>query len=136
MTTDVLSKTDRSEVMRAIKDRNTGFELGFRSQLRQAGLPYKLQSRLPGRPDLVFPAARLAVFLDSCFWHGCRWHCRMPKSNVAYWGKKIARNRLRDKAVNAECTKLGWKVLRLWEHAIRRDPKSCVVRIKSNLRSH
>ncbi len=131
--TDVLNKTQRSKVMRAIKGRNTAFEMAFRSHLRRAGLRYRLLNRLPGRPDLIFPAARLAVFLDSCFWHGCRWHCRMPKSNVAYWRKKIAGNRRRDKMVTAEYKELRWKILRLWEHAVKRDPLSCVRRIAHTL---
>jgi DNA mismatch endonuclease Vsr len=134
--TDVLNKTQRSELMRGIKSRNTAFEMDFRLHLRRAGLPYKLHSCLPGRPDIVFPAARIAVFLDSCFWHGCRWHCRMPKSNIAYWRKKIARNRQRDKNVNSEYRKLGWKIVRLWEHTIRRDPTSCILRVKADLKQN
>jgi DNA mismatch endonuclease, patch repair protein len=132
--TDVLSKTQRAKVMRAIKGRNTALEIAFRSQLWRAGLRFRVQNKLPGKPDIVFPALRLAVFLDSCFWHGCRWHCRMLKSNLDYWRKKIARNIRRDKIVNAECKKLGWGVVRLWEHTITRDPLACVLRIgnKSN----
>ena len=126
---DVISKTKRSAVMRAIKSKNTGLERAFRTKLWKSGLRYRVNYSLPGRPDLVFVQARLLVFLDSCFWHGCRWHCRMPKSNVGYWDGKIAGNRRRDRSVTVECKRLGWGVLRLWEHSIREDLSGCVAKV-------
>ena len=126
---DTISKTKRSAVMRAIKSKNTGLEMAFRTELWKIGLRYRVNYSLPGKPDLVFVQPRLLVFLDSCFWHGCRWHCRMPKSNVRYWTKKIARNRRRDRSVTEECQRLGWQVLRLWEHSIRQDLSGCVARV-------
>jgi DNA mismatch endonuclease (patch repair protein) len=129
--TDVLSKIQRSNVMRAIKCRNTAFEIAFRSQLWRAGLRFRLNTQLPGRPDIVFPSARLGVFLDSCFWHGCSRHCRMPKTNTAYWHRKIGKNRRRDRIVTAEYRKLGWRIIRLWEHTMHSDPETCVLKIKN-----
>ncbi len=126
---DVISKAKRSAVMRAIKSKDTRFEMAFRKELWKRGLRYRVNYSAPGKPDLVFVQPRLLVFLDSCFWHGCHWHCRMPKSNVRYWNGKIARNRHRDRSVTVECQRLGWKVLRLWEHSIRQDLSRCVAKV-------
>jgi DNA mismatch endonuclease (patch repair protein) len=78
------------------------------------------------RPDFVFSAFRLAVFVDGCFWHGCCEHCRIPKSNRVFWQTKIQANRSRDRLVNARLRKAGWKVLRIWEHGIS-HPRSTLV---------
>ena len=128
---DCFAPAMRSEVMRAVKGSNTRLEVAFRSMLWAAGLRYRLSSRLPGKPDLVFPAARVAVFVDSCFWHACPKHCRFPKSNSEYWLAKLQRNKKRDRLVTVHCRKLGWTVIRVWEHSIRIRPDSCVARIKA-----
>lgn len=121
----------RSEIMRSVKSSNTRLEVAFRSMLWAAGLRYRLKSRLPGKPDLVFPAARVSVFVDSCFFHACPRHCRFPKSNQSYWTAKLRRNQERDRLVTAEHRKLGWKAIRIWEHSIRARPDWCVSRIKT-----
>ena len=126
---DVISKSKRSAVMRAIKSKDTRFEIEFRSELWKRGLRYRVKYSLPGKPDLVFVESKVLVFLDSCFWHGCRWHCRMPKSNVNYWDEKIRSNRCRDESVTVECRRLGWTVLRFWEHSIRRDLSGCLHKV-------
>ncbi len=87
--------------------------------LWKRGLRYRLGAGLPGRPDLVFPRARVAVFVNGCFWHGCPQHATMPKNNAEFWAKKIARTRERDAAVNLALAAVGWRVIRLWEHEIR-----------------
>ena len=69
----------------------------------------------------VVRRARVAIFVDSCFWHACPWHCRRPSSNTAYWTAKMARNRARDRAVNRALRGLGWRVVRVWEHQLA-DP--------------
>lgn len=118
---DVFTKTKRSQVMAAIRStRNQATELKFAAMLRAARITgWRRGQRLPGRPDFVFRLARLAVFVDGCFWHGCRWHCRMPKSRGAYWNPKIRRNRLRDSTVSTLLRNQGWRVLRIWEHSLR-----------------
>jgi DNA mismatch endonuclease (patch repair protein) len=78
---DTFSKNERSEIMRKVKGKNTKPELAVRSALHKRGLRYRLNRPLPGKPDIVFVKARVVVFLDSCFWHGCPRHLRMPKSN-------------------------------------------------------
>ena len=70
------------------------------------------------RPDFVFPSGRLAVFVDGCFWHGCPRHFIKPRNNAAFWRKKIAANRARDRLVSRALRKLGWKVMRIWEHEL------------------
>jgi len=75
---------------------------------------------LLGKPDFVFPAARLAVFVDGCFWHGCKAHSKAPKTNCEYWNTKLLRNRKRDKMVRQVLRKQQWNVLRLWEHELIR----------------
>ena len=73
---------------------------------------------LPGRPDFVFPRQRLAVFVDGCFWHGCPTHATWPKQNAKFWRTKIPGNQRRDRAVSRLLRKKGWRVLRIWEHAL------------------
>lgn len=74
-----------------------------------------------GRPDFVFARERVAVFVDGCFWHGCPTHGRTPKTNQPFWITKIARNRQRDRVVRRHLSAAGWKVVRIWEHELRRS---------------
>lgn len=111
----------RSRVMASVKSEGTRLERQLLEELGAAGLrPPILHARdLPGKPDFVYPEPQVAVFVDSCFWHGCRKHLRLPESNREYWAMKIARNRERDRSVSRELSAMGWKVLRVWEHSIR-----------------
>jgi len=77
--------------------------------------------KIIGKPDIVFRRKKIAIFIDSDFWHGHPKRCIMPKTNIDYWGKKIARNRERDKQVNKELKGKGWKVVRLWEFDIKHN---------------
>ena len=77
--------------------------------------PVDVEGRSP-RPDLVFTSAKLAVFVDGCFWHGCPEHGSKPKKNTSYWNPKIARNVERDQEQNERLEQAGWRVLRFWEH--------------------
>jgi len=72
------------------------------------------------RPDFVFHARRIAVFVDGCFWHGCPQHATRPKHNASFWRKKLAANRDRDRLVTRTLRARGWRVLRIWEHELRR----------------
>ena len=106
--------------MRKVKSRDTGLEQKVRSALWRKGYRFrKNETSLPGTPDIAFPGAKIAVFIDSCFWHGCPNHLRKPKSNTEYWEKKMARNRKRDAKVNREYERIEWKAIRIWEHSIR-----------------
>ena len=81
---------------------------------------WRRNSKLPGKPDFVFPAQRLALFVDGCYWHGCPKHYRRPKTHRAFWDAKIARNRQRDREVNRLLRAKGRRILRIWEHALAR----------------
>lgn len=108
----------RSQVMSRVKGRDTRPEMRVRRALHAAGLRYRLQAKeLPGRPDLVFRSARLAIFVHGCFWHrhaGCE-HARMPKSRVDFWTAKLEANVNRDARQIAELEEAGWTVMTLWE---------------------
>ncbi len=81
------------------------------------------------RPDFVFRAARVALFVDGCFWHACPRHSNLPANNRAFWRKKLRVNRDRDRLVNRTLKKSGWKVLRIWEHDLR-HPQKCLARLR------
>ena len=85
-------------------------------------------SKLPGKPDFVFPKLETAVFVDGCFWHGCPRHATRPKTNAAFWRKKIATNKARDRRVNRLLRHLGWTVLRIWEHELSRKNETRLLR--------
>ena len=90
-------------------------------------------SKLPGKPDFVFPKLETAVFVDGCFWHGCPRHGTKPKTNASFWRKKIQRNKARDRKVNRLLRAKGWKVARVWEHELRRRNEAKLIRRLSNL---
>ena len=81
-----------------------------------------------GKPDFVFPKLKLAVFVDGCFWHGCPLHATQPKTNAAFWRKKISANRTRDRLVTRTLRRRGWRVLRVWEHELKRNNEHKLVR--------
>ena len=118
---DRLNKEERSRLMSCIKASNTGLEERLRAVLTARGVGGFTRSpkNLVGKPDFVFRRSRLVVFLDSCFWHGCPTHLRMPQSNLRYWRDKIENNRKRDMRVRRELKRLGWRVVRVWEHELK-----------------
>ncbi|WP_395673269.1 very short patch repair endonuclease [Phenylobacterium sp.] len=104
--------------MRRVKGRDTGPELTVRRALTALGARYRLHRKdLPGTPDVVLPARRLALFVHGCFWHGhdCARGARAPKQNAEYWQAKIGRNRTRDAASSAALQAAGWRVETIWE---------------------
>jgi DNA mismatch endonuclease (patch repair protein) len=108
----------RSEIMRRVKAKDTTAELTARSALHRLGYRFRLhRADLPGKPDIVLPGRRAAIFVHGCFWHGhdCARGARVPKANRGYWVEKIARNRARDVAHAAALEACGWRALVLWE---------------------
>jgi DNA mismatch endonuclease, patch repair protein len=118
---DVLTRRQRSYCMSRIRGSNTGPELALRRGLWSKGFRYRVKSGLPGKPDLVFARARIVVFLDGCFWHGCALHAQQPKTNSEFWLTKISKNKQRDIEVTNLLNFAGWTVLRYWEHEVRED---------------
>lgn len=124
----------RTRTMRAVKSKDSKMEVKFRSALWRAGLRFnKNVTSMLGKPDIVFPRRKVVVFLDSCYWHGCPRHLRMPSSNVEYWQAKIDRNRKRDAKVNETYAEMNWRVLRFWEHELKEKFDDCVNRIKREI---
>jgi len=129
----------RNDALSGRAERITLFSLAWPTELKLASIlrahgitGWRRHQPLIGSPDFLFRHKRLAVFVDGCFWHGCRWHCRMPKANRPYWKNKIARNASRDRAANSLLQKAGWRVVRIWGHSLR-SPKSVATRITSAL---
>ena len=131
---DVFSKAKRSEVMSRIRGRgNKDTELALMKILRRHGISgWRRQRPIFGRPDFLFAREKVVVLVDGCFWHGCPRHARMPRSNRSFWMKKLARNRVRDRLVSRTLRKLGWRVVRIWEHELK-DGDKCALKIKGAL---
>ena len=122
--------------MLANKRRDTSAELEIRRTLHARGLRYRVDfAPVPGlrrRADIVFTRARVAVFVDGCFWHGCPIHGTSPKRNADYWGPKLAANAARDRDTDQRLEDAGWQVLRFWEHE---GPEAAASRIERAVRS-
>ena len=119
--TDVLTKTQRSFNMSRIRSENTGPEIKFRNFLYSHGVKnFKMHpSKITGRPDFYFPKEKLAVFIDGCFWHGCKKCFRKPETNKDFWLEKITNNIKRDSEINSLLRKQRLRVVRFWEHEIK-----------------
>lgn len=105
--------------------RDTAPEVAVRRILHAAGLRYRVNVPVPGMSrrtiDIVFPKAKVAVFLDGCFWHGCPQHATSPKSNAEWWRAKLDKNMARDVETTEYLEQEGWTVLRFWEHEPAED---------------
>jgi DNA mismatch endonuclease (patch repair protein) len=133
---DVFSKAKRSAVMSRIRGRgNKDTELRLIALFRSHGISgWRRNRKLGGSPDFVFPRERLVVFVDGCFWHGCPRHATWPKQNAEFWRVKILGNRRRDRAANRLLKKAGWRVLRIWEHALtRKHAARTIARLRRHL---
>lgn len=117
--TDNLSRMERSRIMSKIRRTNTSPERQLSAAIRSLGLRYATQYG-PARADFAIPRARIAIFVDGCFWHGCPVHFRLPKSNREYWTSKIRYNTSRDRRLRSALRSQGWMVIRVWEHSLPR----------------
>lgn len=125
----------RSEQMSRIRSTQTSPERALRSAVWRAGLRYRLYSRiLVGKPDLVFPRAKVVIFIDGCFWHGCPDHYVQPRSRLDYWSEKLRTNVLRDIQRTSDLEALGWRVARIWECEVEVALERTVRRILSAVR--
>lgn len=128
---DNLTPEQRRKTMQAVRGRNTSLEKAVASALHKSGLRFRrCDSSLPGKPDFVFVRPRLAVFVDGDFWHGWqfpRWSAKLTE----YWRQKIERNRRRDHKNIRRLRRLGWGVVRIWEHEVCCDLPGVVARISA-----
>ena len=131
---DTRTPEQRSRIMAAVRSRDTSPELALRRGLFAAGVRGWRCHRtdLPGRPDISFGRAKLAVFVDGAFWHGHPDH--YWGQSGAFWDEKIERNRLRDREVDRQLRALEWTVVRLWDFEIDRDLPGCVARVRAGLK--
>jgi DNA mismatch endonuclease (patch repair protein) len=120
---DFLTKLGRSELMSRVRSKgNFSTELRLVALFREEGIAgWRRGYPLFGKPDFVFPKLRLAIFVDGCFWHGCPTHGKCPRSNRAFWRAKLERNIARDRLVTRTLRARGWRVLRIWHHALKRQ---------------
>jgi DNA mismatch endonuclease (patch repair protein) len=117
---DIYTKAKRSEIMSRIRSHgNRDTELALARLLRRQGITgWRRGQPVFGKPDFVFRQARLAVFVDGCFWHGCPKHATKPKNNRAFWHRKLSANKARDRLVGRALRSAHWRVLRIWEHQL------------------
>lgn len=124
-----------SAVMRRNPPENTEPEVAIRRALHRLGYRFRKNFTIRlrrgwTRPDIVFTKHRIAIYLDGCFWHGCPWHGQQPKHNAWYWSPKFESNRARDRRNALHLRRMGWRVLRIWEHVA---PTAAVRRITALL---
>src|SRR2546425_11489461 len=131
--TDIWSSQKRSQVMASIRSTDSSPERILRTCLRRARIPYSTYGNLPGTPDIVIKASKLAIFVHGCFWHGCPHHYRGPQSNVKYWSAKLQRNRARDRTNASRIRALGWRTTVVWECQVNRSPRLVVERLLRRL---
>jgi DNA mismatch endonuclease (patch repair protein) len=131
---DTVDKATRSYIMSRVGQKNTGPEILLRSSIHAVGLRYRLHDKtLPGSPDLVFPRFRAVAFVHGCYWHshGC-YRSSVPKSRREFWSHKFQTNRIRDERNVSLLLKSGWRVLIVWECALRGQtakPSSAVAEV-------
>lgn len=108
----------KRQAMQAQRQRDTAPELALRRELHRRGLRYRVDHPVLSRrrADVAFTKARVAVFVDGCFWHGCPEHGTWPRTNAEWWKSKIEANRARDADTNERLRAKGWMVVRVWEH--------------------
>ncbi|WP_280524901.1 very short patch repair endonuclease [Streptomyces rubrogriseus] len=131
------SSAARRRNMQAIRSRDTTPERLIRQLVHAQGLRYRVAARplpkLRRTADMVFRPAKVAVFVDGCYWHGCPEHYVAPKTNSGYWSDKVTRNMARDRDTDQRLTAEGWTVLRFWEHE---PPEECAAHIAAEVERH
>lgn len=128
---DVVSKAKRSEMMSGIRGKNTKPEIMIRGALHRAGFRFRLHTdRLPGKPDLILPKYRAAVLVNGCFWHGHDCHLfKWPSTKKEFWRDKILKNRINDERVLTALDARDWRVLQIWECALKGKERISLERI-------
>jgi len=132
--TDIFSKKKRSEIMSKVRSKDSKIEIEFRKKLWKACYRYRKNStKYFGKPDLVLPKYKTVIFIDSCFWHGCKKHGSTPQTRKRFWVTKIERNKERDKEVNRYYKKMTWAFFRVWEHDLKNSLEKTVSKIAKKI---
>lgn len=134
---DNVAPNVRSRVMASVRSRgNRSTEMALRFRLVRAGIRgWRLHAKdLPGCPDFAFDSSNVAVYVDGCFWHGCKVCARSPKSNIDFWQAKVGRNIRRDNRNRRAIRRKGWRALRIWEHEFK-QPRKVMGRIVRALKA-
>lgn len=134
---DRLTKLRRSWNMSRIRSTDTQPEIILRKYLHKSGFRYRVRYKLTGKPDLVFPKNKIAIFVHGCFWHqhGCN-NSVIPKTNTSFWLKKLINNVARDKFVLKELRRKKWKVKKVWECQLETNQKEIFDRIETFLQTN
>jgi len=131
---DKFSKETRSRIMSSIRSKNTKPEITIRRLLWSRGIHYRIHDKsIFGNPDISSKKNKVAVFIDGCFWHGCKSCYQKPKTNTVFWNKKMTANRKRRSDVISRLKNDGWNILEIWEHDVKSRPNSVVERISKML---
>jgi DNA mismatch endonuclease, patch repair protein len=127
---DVFSKKKRSEIMSKIRSKNTEIEKFVFRELRKSKIYFqKHYKKISGNPDIALPKKKIAIFIDGDFWHGYKYAIQKQRLPKKYWLGKIEGNIRRDKRNRLKLKKEGWKVLRIWEHEIKKNPERALEKI-------
>lgn len=134
---DIFSKKKRSEIMSKVRSKESKIEIEFRKKLWKLGFRYRKNStKYFGKPDIVLLKYKTVIFIDSCFWHGCKKHGSTPQTRRKFWETKIERNKQRDKEVDRHYRKLGWNIFRIWEHNLKNDSEKILNIISEKIIPH
>lgn len=126
--TDVFSPEKRSWVMSRIRSKNTSIDLQMKSLLSKNDWDFEMYPKMQGNPDFIIGERKIAIFCDGDFWHGYRYF-KKKKMKKKYWRDKIEENMKRDRRTNRRLRADGWKVLRFWEHDLKKKPEHCLEKI-------
>lgn len=131
---DRITKTQRSRLMSSIKSVNTSLEINFKKMLSKNKIKgFRKYPKMLGNPDFASAKKRIVIFIDGDFWHGYNWKKLGKIPPKKYWQAKIEKNIRRDKKYTKQLKKEGWKVLRFWEHDIKKNPEKCLSKVNKSL---
>ena len=131
---DGITKEQRSRIMSRIRSVNTSLEINFKKLLSKNKIKgFRKHPKMLGNPDFVSAKKRITIFIDGDFWHGYNWKKLGKIPPKKYWQAKIEKNIQRDKKYTRQLKKDGWKVLRIWEHDLKKNPEKCSLRLKKLL---
>ena len=126
---DKLTKKQRSYCMSKIRSKWTKQEIKVHNWLKGNKIKHKMHPKIEGNPDIIFEDRKTVVFIHGCFWHKCPKCFKKPKSNIEYWDQKIGKNVKRDKKNERTLRKNGWRIIKLWEHEIKKNFKNVMGRL-------